>query len=54
MSAYGRLLSVVQLELDAIECPQQAKADHQLVSRSNIVSTNQRRLLQRVCVFTKP
>jgi hypothetical protein len=30
MSAYGRLLSVAQLELDAIECPQQEKADHRL------------------------
>jgi len=54
MSASGRLLSVAQLELDAIECPQQAKPDHRLATRFNIVSTIRRRLLQRVCVFTKP
>jgi hypothetical protein len=54
MSAAGRLLSVAQLDLDAIERPQQAKADHQLVSGFNIVSTIRRRLLKLVCVFTKP
>jgi len=52
MSASGRLLSVAQLELDAIESPQQAKADHRLAGRSNIVSTIRRRLLQLVYAFT--